>query len=330
MASGADDPIPLTVIGGYLGAGKTTLLNRLLESSSGRRLGVVVNDFGEIGIDAELLAEAAGDAPVINLANGCVCCTLGDDLGATLQDLASLSPPLDHILVEASGVSDPAGVAAWGTVAPFVPGGVVVLAAADTIRAQSSDRYVGGEILRQLRSGDLLVLTKADRCSNGEVDDVRAWLGGISAAPVVDAPHGQIDPDLIVGPSAALSVSPVEPSHHVRHELVRWRWTGEGTVSRDDLDEFLRGLPPGILRLKGLVALDNGGHAVVQVVGSSIAVSIVSAGRDGSVLVAIGVAGRFVAGDLTARAADHLPASTRQQQLVEDDAPHAEAAVAHD
>ena len=142
LGPGPRTRIPLTVLGGYLGAGKTTVLNRLLTNPGGRRIGVVVNDFGSVGIDAEWLARTHDDG-VVNLPNGCACCTLGDDLHQALGRLAA-DPGLDHVMVEVSGVADPAAVAAWSTVEPFEPGGVIVLAAADSIRALATDRYVGG------------------------------------------------------------------------------------------------------------------------------------------------------------------------------------------
>ncbi|RMF03443.1 MAG: GTP-binding protein, partial [Chloroflexi bacterium] len=94
-------PIPLTVIGGYLGAGKTTLLNHILRHNQGRRLAVIVNDFGKINIDAGLIESRDGET--INLANGCVCCTLSGGLGVTLNNLLQRRPPPEHIIIEASG-----------------------------------------------------------------------------------------------------------------------------------------------------------------------------------------------------------------------------------
>ncbi len=199
-------PIPITVIGGYLGAGKTTLLNRLLEQSSGRRIGVVVNDFGELGIDASLITAAIDDAdgdaaPIVNLANGCVCCTLGDDLRATLETLGSIEPRLDHIVIEASGVADPATAAAWGTVPGFAPGGVVVLAAADSVMRSARDRYVGPEVLRQLAGADLLVVTKADLCRpRRDSREVLEWLDAVrSRADHRSRRTAQIDADVVLG-----------------------------------------------------------------------------------------------------------------------------------
>lgn len=177
LGPGPRTRIPLTVLGGYLGAGKTTVLNRLLTNPGGRRIGVVVNDFGSVGIDAEWLARTRDDG-VVNLPNGCACCTLGDDLHQALGRLAA-DPGLDHVMVEVSGVADPAAVAAWSTVEPFEPGGVIVLAAADSIRALATDRYVGGEVVRQLTGADLVVVTKVDRCDGATIDAVEGWLDRI-------------------------------------------------------------------------------------------------------------------------------------------------------
>ena len=134
--------IPVTVIGGYLGSGKTTLLNALLRGGHGRRLAVLVNDFGSINIDADLITAHGGDT--ISLANGCICCSLQDNLGTTLHSLAARSDPPDQIVIEASGVADPSRI---GHYAMSLPGlhldAVIVVADAEGIRRQARDKYVG-------------------------------------------------------------------------------------------------------------------------------------------------------------------------------------------
>ena len=101
--------LPLTVLGGYLGAGKTTLLNRLLSEDHGQRILVMVNDFGAINIDASLIAAASSDT--LTLSNGCVCCTMGADLFMAMGDALDRRPRPDHLVIEASGVADPAKIA---------------------------------------------------------------------------------------------------------------------------------------------------------------------------------------------------------------------------
>lgn len=260
--------IPLSVVGGYLGAGKTTVLNCLLAEPAGRRIGVVVNDFGELGIDVDRLRAADVDAPagVVSLTNGCVCCTLGSDLLDALQSLTSLAEPPDHVVVEVSGVADPSTAAAWGTVPPFVPGGVIVLAAADDVIERSHDRYVGGEVVRQLRGADLVVVTKADLVAAGRRDAVVRWCDEASGgAPVVVASFGDLPADLVLGERPGRR--PVPGSRGAVREFDHgpdyrtWAWEGGGVPHRAMLDDFLDCLPRGVLRLKGSVLV---GRAAVD------------------------------------------------------------------
>src|SRR5476649_1880617 len=127
------DPIPFTVIGGFLGAGKTTLLNRLLRGATGRRFAVLVNDFGALDIDGRLVAAHGGDT--LALANGCLCCTIGDSLVTTLLALLERPGRFDHIVVEASGVADPGRIADIAVLEPrLVRDGVIVVADAGSVQ----------------------------------------------------------------------------------------------------------------------------------------------------------------------------------------------------
>lgn len=103
------DPIAVTVIGGYLGSGKTTLLNQVLRQADGRRIAVLVNDFGNIGIAGDLIAAADGDT--ITLTNGCVCCQIGSDLMTALWSIRDREHPPSHVIIEASGIADPVPIA---------------------------------------------------------------------------------------------------------------------------------------------------------------------------------------------------------------------------
>jgi G3E family GTPase len=262
------------VIGGYLGAGKTTLLNQLLRNPGGRRLGVIVNDFGELGIDADRLAGASEG--LVNLPNGCVCCTLGEDLGSALGAMSGSRSALDQIVIEASGVAEPRAIAAWSTVPPFEPGGVVVVAAADSVRRRARDRYVGGEVVRQLEGADLIVVSRADRLEPADFAAVREWCTATSGgAPTLGAEFGALPADVVLGvrPRAGPGTLGNDGHGHERHGHVsywRWAWESEQRVTRGDVTDFLARVPATVLRLKGEVALSDGSGLVVDVVGRSV------------------------------------------------------------
>ena len=170
---GVSERIPFTVIGGFLGAGKTTLLNRLLRGAAGRRFAVMVNDFGALDIDGRLVAEHAGDT--IALANGCLCCTIGDSLVTTLLSLLDGARRFDHIIVEASGVADPGRIADLAVIEPRLQrDGVIVMVDAGEARGRAADRRVGDTVTRQLAAADLLVLNKTDLAP--DLAQLRGWL----------------------------------------------------------------------------------------------------------------------------------------------------------
>lgn len=179
--------LPLLVIGGYLGAGKTTLVNHLLRHARGRRVAVLVNDFGSINIDAELVAMDSGnsEAGVISLAGGCLCCSFGDDLVGTLQSLSKRQLAVDIVLIELSGVALPAQVARTAKLASGVElVGTLVLVDATAIQAQTRDPYVGETVRQQLQQADSLLLNKTGLlgepttvgCPSTELPDLEAWL----------------------------------------------------------------------------------------------------------------------------------------------------------
>jgi len=126
--------LPVTVIGGYLGAGKTTMVNHLLRHANGRRLAVLVNEFGDLPIDADLIESE--DDGLISIAGGCVCCSFGNDLIAALQDLAQMEPRPDHVLIESSGVAIPGAiVSSVHLIEGFASDGTVVVVDAETVPA---------------------------------------------------------------------------------------------------------------------------------------------------------------------------------------------------
>lgn len=193
------EPLPVTIIGGYLGAGKTTMVNHLLRTANGRKLAIMVNEFGALPIDADLI-EAQGD-DLISIAGGCVCCSFGSDLSAALIELGSLPVRPDQVVIECSGVAIPSAIAASVTLLDgFTPDGTVVLVDAETIRESAENEYIGDTITRQLADADLVVMNKADLVSAMELTALEAWLQEIAPrAKTLSAEHGKAPLDLVLG-----------------------------------------------------------------------------------------------------------------------------------
>lgn len=262
--------IEVTVIGGYLGAGKTTLVNHLLRCATGR-IAVLVNDFGDVDIDGALIE--SHDGSTISLTNGCICCSLVDGFAAALATVRSAEPMPERLVIEASGVADPASVAAYGHAPGLRLDATVVVVDAETIRARSRDEYVGDTVVGQLSSADIVVLNKLDLVDERAAVATRSWLR--QAAPhaaIIDAVDSAVDPRVLLGSVDEPVVEPgrSEPAFESAEVLYQSRtWTAPGAVDRDWLEALLDSLPTGIVRTKGVVALTDrpGDPVVVQAVG---------------------------------------------------------------
>jgi G3E family GTPase len=279
--------IGFTLLGGYLGAGKTTLLNRLLAGCDGRRLGVLVNDFGAINIDASLI-ESRSDAQ-INLTNGCICCTLTDGFAEAIERLATAEQPPEHILVEASGVADVRQLAQYGRAPGMNLNGVLIVADAETLPAKVNDKYVGTTVRRQLGAGDLILLNKADLVTQAQLDERVSWLReAYPQARVIPCRHGQLPTELLLGiPSSRLPDRPVHPPEHEHY--VSWHFERSTPISRAQLEAFSQRLDPAVLRAKGTVAGADGPGLLLQVVGRRREISRIEHAPPGTHLVAIGL-----------------------------------------
>jgi G3E family GTPase len=271
--------ILLTVIGGYLGAGKTTLLNHVLRDAGDRRLAVLVNDFGAINIDAELIESRDGE--MLTLTNGCICCAIGGDFIAALASLRDADEPPEQVVVEASGVADPAQIAIFGDMPGYRRDAVVVVVDAETARARAQDATTGHQVRAQLRAADLLVITKTDLVGSQAVADLHAWLRELAGAStsIVAAVFGDVPADVLIGAREAAPAGerpPHAPHEHVHdhdgHEHPRyetWSWSGAAPLHGAGLVAALGSLPDGIVRAKGLLHLreDPAASYLLQLVG---------------------------------------------------------------
>jgi len=257
--------IPFTVLGGYLGAGKTTLVNHLLKNAHGERLALIINDFGAINIDADLISEQTDEQ--INLTNGCICCGMSAGFDEALDSLLALDPAPDRIIVEASGVADVVSLAQYGHHPGLTLDGIIVLADAETVRAKARDKYVDKTVLRQLKGADLIVLNKVDLVTREKLEDLEAWLKEITpGTPLLRTSNARIPVDAIFG--LGHTEHAVEWQGHDGHEAyVTWdyvRDAAKGVVTRDNLDVFLAALPRSVIRGKGFFCVsDSNGEEVL-------------------------------------------------------------------
>jgi cobalamin biosynthesis protein CobW len=291
--------IPATIITGFLGAGKTSLLRHIVANAEGRRIALVINEFGELGIDRELLLgcgiESCRADDVVELANGCICCTVAEDFLPALEKLLDRPDPPEHILIETSGLALPkplvqafnwpeikARVTVDGVVAVIDASALAAGRFADTTPELVHDNPLDEVFGDQLACADLVVLNKTDLTDAAALAVAEREIG-LRLRPQakhVKAAFGKVAPNLLLGLSAAAEDDLA--SRPSQHDL-------EGAHDHDDFDSFVVGLGPitnpaalaaslsgviaahDILRIKGfLVVPGKAFRQVVQAVGPRI------------------------------------------------------------
>lgn len=301
--------VPTTVITGFLGAGKTTLIRHLLQNAKGKRLALVINEFGDVGVDGDLVRgcndEACSDDDIVELANGCICCTVADDFLPTMQKLLNRPSPPDHIIIETSGLALPKPLVKafqWPDIRTRATvDGVIALIDADAVAA---GRFATDEVAlsaaraadptldhdspleelfeEQLACADMVVLNKTDLVGASALANVEAQVAAEIRAgvKVVKAAYGAVDIAVLLGITAAAEDDLDSRKSHIddgeehdHDDFDSFVFEG-GEVS--DLNAFLAATSAliaqhDILRVKGMVALaDKSARLVIQGVGPRI------------------------------------------------------------
>jgi cobalamin biosynthesis protein CobW len=281
--------VPATIVTGFLGAGKTSLVRHLLAHAGGRRLAVVVNEFGELGIDRELLvgcgAESCAEDDIVELANGCLCCTVAEDFLPTLQFLLDRPAPPEHILIETSGLALPKPLVqafSWPEIRTrtTVDGVLTVIDAAAVAAGHFADDPAA--VARQLACADLVVLSKGDLVEPARLSALGGEIASLlrPGVELVEARHGRLPSAVALGLAAAAEDDlAARPSLH----------DGEAGHDHDDFASFVvaRGAvtddagflarlravlrADGVLRVKGFVDLaGRERRQLVQAVGDRL------------------------------------------------------------
>ncbi|HEY0328002.1 MAG TPA: cobalamin biosynthesis protein CobW [Rhodopseudomonas sp.] len=303
------EKIPVTIITGFLGSGKTTLVRHLMQSPQGRRLAVLVNEFGDLGVDGDILkgcadANCPADA-IVELTNGCLCCTVADEFVPTIAALLARPNPPDHILIETSGLALPKPLLKafeWPDLrARITVDGVIAVADAEAVadgrfahdlaaiaRQRLDDNSVDhdtplGEVFEdQVACADIVILNKADLVDPAQLARAREAVQAESprAIPIVEATEGRVDPRIVLGIGAAAENDlAARPTHHDSHDA----------HDHDDFETLVITLPGdssaeaiiaavetiardhGVLRAKGYVAIAGKPmRLLVQGVGSRV------------------------------------------------------------
>ena len=285
--------IPATIITGFLGAGKTTLLRHLLSTANGKRLAVIVNEFGSVGVDGEVLKncgiESCPEENIVELSNGCLCCTVAEDFVPTMQALVDREAPPDHILIETSGLALPKPLVKafdWPSIrSRLTVDGVIAVVDAPAVaagrfaddpeaiaRQREEDPSVDhdnplAEVFEdQLMAADLIVLNKTDLVDAGTHAELKREVAAIvpRAVKVIGTEEGRVDASVLLGLGAAAEDDlAARPSHH----------DALGAHEHDDFESFVVALPEipdpddllvrlrsvaeahDVLRIKGFVAV---------------------------------------------------------------------------
>ncbi|SHH61185.1 cobalamin biosynthesis protein CobW [Cognatishimia maritima] len=303
------EKLPVTVITGFLGAGKTTLVRHLMQNPQGKRLAVVVNEFGDVGVDGEILKSCAiPDCPaenIMELANGCICCTVADDFIPTIEALMALEPRPEHIIIETSGLALPKPLLKafdWPDIrSKITVDGVIALADAEAVAAgrfapdvaavdaqREADDSLDHEtplsevFEDQISCADIILLTKPDLAGPEGVAKAKEVIAKEAPRPipVVEVAEGAVDPRVILGLNAAAEDDlAARPSHHDGHH----------DHEHDDFESVVIDLPEqvdavsfaerverlvkdqNILRVKGYAAVEGKPmRLLVQAVGSRV------------------------------------------------------------
>ena len=312
--------VPVSLLAGFLGAGKTTLLNHILNGEHGRRIGVLVNDFGEINIDAQLISRVEGET--ISLTNGCVCCSIRDDLVTAIEQLLRMDPIPDMIVIETSGVSDPRAAAMAIVMSTRLAAAtqldaiITVIDASEVLELNEVNEKLAED---QIAVADIAIINKTDLVPAATQQQVTRRIRDIAPqSRIIDAVHADVPLELLLG----LTLHAEQPGfmdihtrdalghehHHADHTLAYsgYSWRHSKPLAFEAIYRAFQSLPVSVFRSKGILYLNEvpDKRVILQMTGKRVTLAKGEPWGEttpSSQIIAIGAKDKIDTGDLDER-----------------------------
>jgi G3E family GTPase len=260
-----ESSVPVTVLTGYLGAGKTTLLNRILTHEHGKKVAIIVNEFGEVGIDHQLVVDT--DEEIFEMNNGCICCTVRGDLIRIIGNLMKRRDKFDHLVIETTGLADPAPVIQTFFMDEDVQAQTNLDAVVTVVDARHiHQHWDADEAQEQIAFADVVLLNKTDLVTPAELDELERRIRGMNAiAKIYRTQNAAVEMDVLLGVKAfdlnrALEIDPQflgEEAHEHDETVTSVALLEPGSVDGEKLNrwigELLRNQGQDIFRTKGIL-----------------------------------------------------------------------------